>query len=205
MTYQNRVDPAGTFHAVPAKGTLMGNRGILHDDTKTIFRTHGHQNWVTCALSFKGRQRSIMGEGKYTELFFLDEATAFAAGHRPCAECRLERYREFTQAWRQTHGEPEPGRPLPQTIDKALHAARIDRKRQKVVFDAEVESLPEGTIFRDGDDFVLIWQGRHWLWGFDGYQERHAKTCGRVSVLTPRPMVEVFRNGFTPAVHTSAQ
>lgn len=87
MTRTNRVDPSGQFHAVPAKGTLMGNRGILHDDEGRIVKSHAHQNWVACTLQFKNRKREIMAPGRYTELFFLDEATAFAAGHRPCAEC----------------------------------------------------------------------------------------------------------------------
>ncbi|TDK50354.1 hypothetical protein [Antarcticimicrobium luteum] len=204
MTYQNRVDPAGTFQAVPAKGTLMGNRGILHDETKTIIRPHNHQNWVTCALSFKGIKRKIMSPRKYTELFFLDEATAFAAGHRPCAECRRERYREFTDAWRCTHGEPEAGRSLPQTIDKALHAARIDRKRRKVTFSAPIHDLPDGTMFSDGDDIVLAWHGAQLLWSFEGYRERAGLSSTNVTVLTPRPVVEVFKNGFTPFVHASA-
>ena len=196
MTYQNRVDPIGNFHTVPAKGALMGNRGILHDENKAIIRSHRHQNWVTCALSFKGRKRTIMSPGKYTELFFLDEATAFAAGHRPCAECRRERYRGFTDAWCRTHGEPEAGRTLPQAIDKTLNAARIDRKRQKVTFDAAVGSLPDGTFFLDGEDIVLVWQGRHLLWSFEGYQERSVLALRDVTVLTPGPTVEVYKSGF---------
>ncbi len=204
MTYQNRIDPIGNFHAVPAKGTLMGNRGILHDDSQTIIRPHKLQNWVTCALSFKDRKRTIMAPGKYTELFFLDEATAFAAGHRPCGECRRERYREFTDVWRRAHGEPEAGRTLPLTIDKTLHAARIDRKRQKITFEAPVESLPDGTMFLDGDEIVLAWRGRHLLWNFEGYRERARHSPGDVTVVTPRPLVDVFKIGFTPSVHTSA-
>jgi len=204
MTYQNRVNPLGRLHSSPTKGTLMGNRGILHDETKTILRPHAHQNWVTCALSFKGIKREIMSPGRYTELFFLDEATAFAAGHRPCAECRRERYREFTDAWRRTHGEPEAGRSLPQTIDKAIHATRIDRKRRKVTFSAPVHSLPDGTMFSDGDDIGLVWRGRHLLWSFEGYHERTGHLSPDVTVLTPRPVVDVFKTGFTPSVHASA-
>lgn len=204
MTLQNRVDPFGTLHANSARGSLMGNRGILHDDDRIIQKTHAHQNWVTCVLSFKDRKRTVMAPGKYTELFFLDEATAFAAGHRPCGECRRERYREFTGAWRQTHGEPEAGRTLPQTIDKTLHAARIDRKKQKVTFEAPVESLPDGTMFLNGGDVVLVWRGRHLLWSFEGYQDRTGHVSGDVTVLTPRPLVDVFKSGFTPSVHASA-
>lgn len=206
MTYENRVDPIGNFHAVPAKGTLMGNRGILHDDSQAIIRTHKHQNWVTCALSFKGRDaRKIMSPRNYTELFFLDEATAFAAGHRPCAQCRRERYKKFTGVWRRTHGEPETKRSLPDTIDQALHASRIKRNSKKVTFDAPVDSLPDGTFFLAGDDIVLFWQGRQLLWSFEGYQERSHYTAGEVTVLTPQPLVEVFNRGFTPFVHESAE
>ena len=204
MTLQNRVDPFGTLHANPARGTLMGNRGILHDDNKTILKTHEKPHWVSCTLVWKDKTQTLMKPGHYTQLFFLDEATSFAAGHRPCAHCRRKRYREFTDAWRRAHGEPEDGRSLRDTIDKALHATRIDRKKQKVTFEAPVESLPDGTMFLAGDDVMLVWQGRHLLWGFDGYQDRASHVSGDVTVLTPQPVVEVFKNGFTPSVHASA-
>ncbi|PYF10387.1 hypothetical protein C8J30_105198 [Rhodobacter viridis] len=203
MTYQNRVDPFGTFHAVAAKGTLMGNRGILHDEAKTIARTHAHQHWVTCALSFKGRQQEIMKPGRYTQLFFLDEATALAAGHRPCAECRRERYNEFTSLWRQVLGEPEAGRSLPETIDRALHSARIARGR-KVTCTADIADLPDGVMVASADAAVLIWQGRQFDWSFEGYHPRPILLEGPVEVLTPKPLVEVIRAGFVPQVHASA-
>lgn len=200
MSHQNRVDPLGNFHAVPARGTLMGNRGILHDDTQTIVRYHQHRNWVTCVQSYKDVKRSIMAPRSYTELFFLDEATAFAAGHRPCARCRRERYREFTNAWRRTHGAPEVGRPIRDTIDRALHAHRIDAKKRQITFEAPVESLPDGTMFSDGDDVMLIWRGRHLLWSFEGYKNRTRQASGNVMALTPRPLVAIFKNGFTPSI-----
>ncbi|ETD85192.1 hypothetical protein [Rhodobacter capsulatus] len=203
MTYQNRVDPFGTFHAVAAKGTLMGNRGILHDEAKTITRTHAHQHWVTCTLSFKGRQQEIMKPGRYTQLFFLDEATALAAGHRPCAECRRERYNEFTSLWRQLHGEPEPGRSMPETIDRSLHSARIARGR-KVTCTADIADLPEGVMVASYETAVLIWQGRQFDWSFEGYCPRPVPLEGLVDVLTPKPLVEVIRAGFVPQVHASA-
>lgn len=182
----------------------MGNRGILHDDTKTILRTHKHQNWVTCELSFKDRKRKIMSPGRYTELFFLDETTAFAAGHRPCAECRRARYREFTDVWRTVHGGPEGKNTLPGTIDKKLHATRIDRSRQKITSDAPANTLPDGAMFMDGSDILLVWQRRHLKWNFDGYQACENLVSRNVKVLTPQPLIEVFRNGFTPTVHHSA-
>lgn len=204
MPKQNRIDPFGCFHAVSSRGNLMGNRGILHDSDHTITRTHAHQNWVTCALSFKDRRRTIMSPGKYTELFFLDEAIALAAGHRPCAECRRERYREFTDCWRQAHGDPETGRTLPQTIDKMLHVARIDRQRRKVTFSAHVDDLPDGTIFADDDKGVLIWNERQMVWGFGGYTLRDAPVTGIVRVLTPMPAVEVLRLGYKLEIHETA-
>jgi hypothetical protein len=204
MTKQNRVDPFGKFHSIRARGELMGNRGILHDDAQQILRTHAHQNWVACALSFKGRHREIMQPGKYTELFFLDEATAFAAGHRPCAECRRERYNEFTECWRTVHGEPRAGKSMPQTIDWLLHSHRIARGGQKVTFEAMIEELPDGTIFAGDDRAVLVWNGRQFDWSFHGYVERAAPETGMVSVLTPRPVFDLFRHGFQPHIHRTA-
>ena len=203
MSYQNRVDPFGRLHAIPARGAFMGNRGILHDAAKIIVRTHAHQNWVTCALAFKGRRREIMQPGKYTELFFLDEATAFAAGHRPCAECRRARYKEFTGFWQNVHGEPETGRSVPRSIDRMLHAHRVARGGRKVTFEAAVDDLPDGTIFAAGDRAALVWSGRQFDWSHHGYAERSARISGSVSVLTPRPLLDCFATGFRPLVHQS--
>lgn len=199
MPLQNRVDPFGHLTATPARGTLMGNRGILHDDQRSIQRTHAHQNWVTCALSHKGIKRQLMAPRRYTELFFLDEATSFAAGHRPCATCRRERYKAFLTAWQQAHGDADEGRTLPHTIDRALHKARINR-RQKVTFDAPVTDLPDGTIITDGDTPLLIWQGGLRRWSFDGYSPYETPLSGTVTVLTPKPLLEVFRSGYRPEV-----
>ena len=201
MPYRNRVDPFGNFLATEARGTLMGNRGILHDDDRNIIRRHVHQNWVTCALTFKDRRRTIMAPEKYTELFFLDEATAFAAGHRPCAECRRERYREFTESWRRVHGDAKLGQSLPQTIDRILHAYRIARGGRKVTFEAAVEGLPDGTIFASGNRAALLLRGRQFDWSVNGYAARTAVVRGTVTVLTPRPIVDLFASGFFPFVH----
>ena len=99
MPLQNRVDPWGNILAVSARGAWLGNRGIIHNVQKQIVRPYQHQSWVTCRLRFKNRKRKIMSPSTYTELFFLDESTAFAAGHRPCGECRRERYRQFKELW----------------------------------------------------------------------------------------------------------
>jgi hypothetical protein len=99
MPLQNRVDPWGRLVALNLRGTWLGNRGILHNEKKKIIAPWRHKAWVTCQLEFKGRKRQIFSPGSYSELFFLDEVTAFAAGHRPCAECRRDRYNEFKAAW----------------------------------------------------------------------------------------------------------
>lgn len=204
MPFQNRVDPFGNFLETEARGTLMGNRGILHDDEQKIVRRHVHQNWVTCVLAFKGRRRTIMAPGKYTELFFLDEATAFAAGHRPCAECRRERYAEFAQFWRRVHGAAEPGRPLPQSIDRLLHAHRIKRGGLKVIYEADSLTLPSGAFFAHDGQAVLVWDDRQFHWHPNGYAQRATLVDAMVEVLTPQPMVALFRAGLRPLVHDSS-
>src|SRR5271165_1152863 len=103
MPRQNRVTPFGEIVAVPERGTFMGNRGNLHNAEGHIKRTWQVKRWLVCLLEFKGRKRTVMRPGFYTELFFLDEATALAAGHRPCAECRRERYNDFRKAWQSSH------------------------------------------------------------------------------------------------------
>lgn len=197
---QNRVDPFGTLHAVPARGMLMGNRGILHGADGRIQKPFAHRTWVTCLLSFKGRARDPMPDGRYTALFFLDEATAFAAGHRPCGECRHARYREFTQAWLEVFGAKPVDRALPAWIDAALHAARIDHRR-KVTYPANPAALPDGTMIAMDDQPFLLSQGRAHPWRFDGYGPPRAALPSRVAVLTPAPIVSLFAAGFRP--HTA--
>lgn len=205
MTLQNRVDPFGQFHATSARGTLMGNRGILHDDQRQVLKSHAHQNWVACALAFKGRKRQLMAPGNYTELFFLEEATALAAGHRPCATCRRDQYRAFIALWQAVHGGAEEGRSLPQTIDRALHRARITRQRAQITHQANGADLPDGTIINDGGVPQLLWQGRRYGWSFGGYSALGDASLGAVTVLTPAPLVAVLRAGYRPQVHDSLE
>ncbi len=202
MTLQNSVDPFGRLHAISARGELMGNRGILHDEQQNVLKTHAHQNWVACALSYKGRTRQIMAPGSYTELFFLDEPTALAAGHRPCSTCRRDRYLAFTRAWKAVHGGAKEGRSLPKTIDRMLHKARISR-RKKVTHEAECKALPDGTVFADGTGAQLIWEGQCFRWSFDGYSPTGPVSRGLVRVLTPKPTVAVLSYGYRPEPHDS--
>ncbi|WP_420004426.1 hypothetical protein [Arenibacterium sp. LLYu02] len=205
MPLQNRVTPFGTFERSSARGSLMGNRGILHDDQQNVLKTHTHQNWVACALTFKGIRRQIMAPGHYTELFFLDEATALAAGHRPCARCRPAAYRDFTARWQAVLGGAADGLSLPKTIDRALHAARITRQRGQVTHLAEAADLPDGTIITLDGQPQLLWQGRRYGWSFDGYRLLGSQPQGEVTVLTPAPLVAILRAGYRPEVHGSLE
>src|SRR5512146_245181 len=128
MPLQNRVDPYGKLHAVAARGAWMGNRGILHDDARRIVAPWRLKRWITCTLIFRGRQREVFAPRRYSELFFLDEATSFAAGHRPCAECRRERYNEFRAAWSAANtGDLLKQKAGADEIDRVLHAERAIR------------------------------------------------------------------------------
>src|SRR5215213_2819224 len=128
MPRQNRVSPFGDLLAVQERGTFMGNRGILHDDARHIRRAWQGKRWISCVLEFRGRKRPVMAPGRYTELFFLDEATALAAGHRPCNECRPERLAAFKHAWA-AGVEGQPGMRLLVThLDPVLHRDRLVSK-----------------------------------------------------------------------------
>src|SRR5215472_16656696 len=116
MPLENRVDPYGTLFRTPARGTMMGNRGgVIHNDEREIVRRYRSRRWIACVLEFRGRKRIVMSPRRYTELFFLDEAVALAAGHRPCAECRRARYNAFRLAW--NTAQPPPA----DEMDAALH------------------------------------------------------------------------------------
>src|ERR1700733_8093615 len=128
MPLQNRVDPFGNLISTPARGTMMGNRGgALHNSDREIVRSYKSRRWIACVLEFRGRRRTVMSPRRYTELFFLDEAVAFAAGHRPCAECRWERFNAFKEAWRCARGLDNL--PFADEMDLDLHRARIDKRR----------------------------------------------------------------------------
>lgn len=184
----------------------MGNRGILHNTQKKIIKTSARKGWVTCQLEFEGRQRKVFGPGSYSELFFLDEATAFAAGHRPCAECRRDRYSEFKSVWVKANpdlirsGDPPIG-----DIDNVMHAERVLRSGGKVTFEASLASLPAGTFIELGGKAVLLWRGSLLRWSFGGYSNTSIGLSPiTVSVLTPASIVRAFRSGLVPKVHTSA-
>jgi hypothetical protein len=208
MPLQNRVSPFGDIVAVSARGTCMGNRGIIHDaKTKTLLtRRWQHQAWICCVLSFKGYQHPIMGSSAYTELFFLDEATALAAGHRPCAYCRRKDFNAFKAAWikaKPLEGDSFLNAP---EIDRTLHRERVTRKREKVTYVARIDDLPDGVMVAQSGRALLI-LGDHVIpWTPYGYQKGLPRHSGvQLSVLTPRSTVQVIAAGYVPMVHASAQ
>jgi hypothetical protein len=204
---QNRVDPYGILFRTPARGTFMGNRGgALHNESREIVRPFLNRRWITCVLEFRGRQREIMTPHRYTELFFLDEAVAFAAGHRPCAECRRERFNAFKESWKRSHGTP-PGKFLgADEMDAELHRARIDAGRKQVTHRARMESLPNGCFVEIDREPYLVWDDALLLWTPKQYTDRIPRPDREtVTVLTPRPIVNCFRTGYEPHIHRSAQ
>lgn len=201
MPRQNRVTPEGRIEADPARGLLTGNRGVLHDAAQRLGAARWrHPHWITCALTYKDWRRPIMAPGRWTELFFLDEAVALAAGHRPCALCRRADFNRFLEAWERAFGAREQ---VP-AIDAALHRARVEpRSRRQVTHRAPLEALPDGVFLRWRDRPHLALGGRLLRWTHAGY-DAAALGEGEVEVLTPAPLVAVLRAGYRPLLHPSA-
>jgi hypothetical protein len=206
MPLQNRVNPNGVIFATSARGTFMGNRGrALHNDRREIVRPFDGQRWITCLLDFRGRRRHVMSPGLYTELFFLDEAVALAAGHRPCAECRRERFRAFVNSWKEAARMDNAISLLAPEIDRELHHARVDAQREKVTHQALLESLPDGCFVQIGQDSYLVWEQALLMWTPEGYAKKERQPIGlTVAVLTPEPTVRCLRRGYLPEIHKSA-
>lgn len=207
MPLQNRVTPAGEIVATPERGTMMGNRGgCFHRPDRTLAATHwASRQWICCVLSFKGRRRQLMQPNRYTELFFLDEATALSAGHRPCFECRRADAVRFAELWAGALGEPE--RPSAPAMDLVLHRERLGSSRQKGTFEADIAALPAWTFLRlpsDSTPYLLAPEGLL-PWSFAGYGALRARPASQcVQVLTPRTIVAVLSAGYRPMVHPSA-
>ena len=185
----------------------MGNRGgALHNEQQEIVRQYTGHRWITCVLEFKGRHRKVMTPGRYTELFFLDEAVAFAAGHRPCAECRRPEFNAFVAAWRRRDAN-HPGTIVrAPEIDAELHRARIDGGKRKVTYEAAMDLLPDGCFVEINGGAHLVWDDALLLWSPERYIKRQRRPDGlTVTVLTPAPTVECFRAGYVPHVHGSCR
>lgn len=197
---QNRVNPFGNIIRTEARGIFMGNRGVLHNDDKEIVRPYKIKTWITCVLAFKNRRRPVMAPNRYTELFFMDEATSFAAGHRPCFECRKATAHQFKSLW--LKGNPDKGfneKTLIKEIDNILHTERIDAHNLKVTFEERPDTLPDGTFVSIGEEPYLLNKGLLYLWSPDGYSAGiHLPESGKLPVLTPASIVNTFRAGYVP-------
>ncbi|MBM7776574.1 hypothetical protein JOD54_006778 [Actinokineospora baliensis] len=193
MARRNRVTPTGDLVETPHRGTLMGNRGVLHDAAGTIVRRSQVRRWITCELTFRGRRRPVMAPGKYTELFFLDEAVALAAGHRPCAECRRQDYLRYRELWSSTQDTQPPGA---DDMDAVLHTERalLDGRRQTHT----LADPPTGTfVMADGSPW-LVAHGRLHLWTPAGYTTTRPLPSTPLDVLTPPTSTAIIAAGFTP-------
>jgi hypothetical protein len=205
MPRQNRVTPLSELIAHPARGLVYGNRGCLHDAQGRIRRRFAVKRWIACRLAFRGWHRApLMQPGRFTELFFLDEATAFAAGHRPCALCRRRDYDNFVEIWSELH----PGQHGADAMDEQLHRERVDpetRVQRRHV--ASLDELPDGAFVLTDDEPHLV-RGRRLLrWTPAGYASPRRRGRGEADLLTPPSLVAVLRAGWEPVVpllHPSA-
>jgi hypothetical protein len=200
MPLQNRITPMGEFVASPARGSLMGNRGCLHNAEKQLGRSRWKtKSWVTCAISFSGWKQEIMAPGHYTQLFFLDEATALAAGHRPCFTCRRERFNDFLQSW-QTANLSGDAKPLVTQIDPTMHVERtlsILTRQTEVV-----ERLPDGAMVTlNASQTWIKWQSGYHEWSFEGYGRPMDAPSDHMIVITPPSTVRALQAGYRPEVH----
>jgi len=206
MPKQNRVTPFSTLIATSARGTLTGNRGCLHDDHQQIRRQFRGQRWIICLLDFKGRTRSIMTPGRYTELFFLDEATALAAGHRPCAECQRARLNQFREIWAKSNPETlKAARPAATAMDAILHQERTVTMQSRRFFNA-VGDLPDGTFVTDDEHHAYLVLRKLLLrWSPAGYEGPVKRDINLpLRVLTPASVVRTLRAGYPVSIHSSA-
>ena len=205
MPLQNRVTPTGEIVADPGRGLLMGNRGCLHTPDRRLGTARWRSKlWICCTLTFKGVRRDVMPPGRWTALFFLDEATALAAGHRPCAYCRRADYVAYAEAWRRAHGLS--ARPGASEMDAGLHAERVEpRTRRQITRPATVRDLPDGVMVRHAGVVGLLRAGTLRPWSFTGYGPSVPARPGlEVDVLTPPSSVAALREGFRPLLHPSA-
>jgi hypothetical protein len=201
---QNRVTPLSELIADPARGLVYGNRGCLHDDSGRIRRRYNGRRWIACRLEFRGwHRKALLQPGKFTELFFLDEATAFAAGHRPCALCRREDYVRFGELWRELH----PGQKGADAIDARLHEERLTRDhREQRHHAALLSELPDGAFVLHEDAPWLVFGAKLLRWTPAGYMERERRRRDRVQLITPPSLLAILPHwrGIVPLLHPSA-
>jgi hypothetical protein len=202
MPLQNRVTPSGDIIATPHRGLFTGNRGIIHDPAaKTLTRRWAGKAWLTCVCEFRGRRREVMGGRSWTELFFLDEATALAAGHRPCFYCRRDDANRFRAAWEQGNGVSDV---LAREIDAVLHRERLDGgKKRSHELPMAPKELPDGAMLQQGNESYLIARGRALQWSPAGYRKPET-AIEKAMLLTPPSTLRALSAGYRPVLHPSA-
>ena len=203
---KNKVDPSGALQPVSARGTRMGNRGILHNEHGEVVHDWKTKSWVTCLLTSSLPKRVPFSPGQYSELFFLDEATSFSAGHRPCRFCQRDRFDEFKDRWLAANFANRSDQFTSiKDIDAALHLERVRPDRSKSTYPEEIERVPRGAMIHIAGSPYLVWYGGLKAWTYEGYNPCPLVPKKKiVEVLTPRSVVNVYSTGFRPFVHPSA-
>jgi len=212
MPLQNRVTPLGEIIATPHRGTFTGNRGIIHDPaTRTLLkRRWTGRAWLTCVCEFRGRRRVVMGGRSWTELFFLDEATAFAAGHRPCFFCRRDDANRFRAAWEAGN---RVSKLCADDIDVVLHRERLEGRRKRLhPLPVPLLQLPDGAMVQAGEQSLMIAKQKALAWSPAGYREPEwasepaLKAANeRAMLLTPPSTLRAFAAGYEPVLHQSVK
>jgi len=203
MPLQNRVTPFGEIVAIPERGTFTGNRGIIHDPATRILlqRRWTSRAWIVCLCAFRDVRRTPMARRSWTELFFLDEATALAAGHRPCFYCRRADAKTFRAAWADGNRVAPP---LARTMDAVLHGERLDGRAKRLhPLPQPAGKLPDGSMVAAGDAAYLIEGGRTLRWSAGGYRPENPMP-GIDGMLTPPSTVAALAAGYRPVLHPSA-
>ncbi|MEX3016252.1 hypothetical protein [Gymnodinialimonas hymeniacidonis] len=195
MPLRNRVLPTGQIVADPARGTLTGNRGILVDrDGRMTNRQWALKAWITCVLEFRGRRRPVAQPRTWTELFFLDEAVAFSAGHRPCAYCRRADYNQFKAHW----GGLKAGE-----MDQILHGERLNG-REKRLHSVRLQDMPDGAFVLQDERPMLVMGDALLPYTPNGYRPPKPRMDGPAEALTPPSLIEILRHGYRPKLHLTA-
>lgn len=205
MPLQNRVSPFSVITSTPERGAWTGNRGVIHNERKEIVHNHAVKYWITCVLDYKGKRRAVMTPKRWTELFFLDEATAYAAGHRPCGFCRHGDFKRFKNLWLTANGARYglEGNVKMDVIDALIHKERLDENGFQRTFKADLATLPDGVFvaFDELSNAYLWYNQKLYEWSFSGYSmvktfDKHQE----VLVLTPLSYVNIFKAGYVPQV-----
>jgi hypothetical protein len=199
---QNRVTPTGEIVSDPARGLFTGNRGCLHGLDRQLGTARWRSKlWICCVLDWKGVRRDPMPPGRWTMLFFLDEATALAAGHRPCAYCRRADFNTFAEAWRKAFRLDR--RPRAAEIDEQLHAERVDsRTREQRTRPVWPQDVSDGVMLRYEGTVGLLLEGKLWPWTLRGYEQPlQIKHGARAELLTPTSTAATIAAGYLPVIH----